>query len=166
MSIERIINSLAEILEEEFKVYSGLLEIAKKKKQIIVDGKVKELEQLVKVEQTCIIHAGKLERQREDIVAELCKEMGIDCNDATISGISNKIGREYSEKLEKGRQNLIKTIESLKTENALNARLIKNSLDYIDFSLNLMASLGSDGSYLKSGEVNEPGKRNILDLKL
>lgn len=166
MSMELILEDLVEILEEESKTYSQLLQIARKKKEIIVHGKVNDLEKLVKVEQACIIHVGKLENRREDAINEVCRELGVSAEDITISGLSEKVGKESSKKLEKNRQEILNTVKELKSENEINSKLIKNSLEYIDFSLNLMANLNSDGSYLKSGQVNEPGKRNIIDLKL
>ncbi len=166
MSMELMLDQLVEILEEESNIYSQLLQVARKKKDMIVNGKINDLEKLVKVEQACIVHVGKLENKREDVVSEICRELDVSADEMTISKLSEKVGEESFKKLQKKREEIVNTVNELKSENELNSKLIENSLEYIDFSLNLMANLDSDGSYLKTGQVNEPGKRNIIDLKL
>lgn len=166
MSLQEMLDRLVEILDQEAEVYSDLLQIAGKKKDLIVHGKVKDLDKLVKVEQAHIIHIGKLENQREDMINQICGELGLEKTDITVSELSGKVGRENAAKLNKSRLSILNTIEKLKNENDINSKLIKNSLEYIDFSLNILSSLNSDGSYLKSGVVNEPGKRNIFDVRL
>jgi len=72
--------------------------------------------------------------------------------------------------LEKYREDMKKILDEIKKINELNARLIKNSLDYIDFSINLLADTGlnnDSGSYNSSGETgNNVSKRNFIDAKL
>lgn len=167
MSIEHQFEQLIEILEEMNRVYEGMLKLSVKKKDIIVQGKVSELEKIVKTEQTLVIEAGKLENKREEIITEISKEIGINTAEVTIKQLEKRSGKRHAKNLKECRNKLVKTLDELKSQNELNSNLIKNSLDYIDFSLNLFSNINSDsGSYVKNGEIGKPEKKNLFDVKL
>jgi hypothetical protein len=64
-------------------------------------------------------------------------------------------------------KNLSSILSDLKEINSLNSKLIKNSLDYIDFSINILGSLGPSGNnYENSGEAITSKGRNLFDIKL
>ena len=41
-----------------------------------------------------------------------------------------------------------------------------STLEYIDFSINVLTSTGSTGNYGNSGQSDDPKKKNFFDLKL
>jgi len=162
-----LIDKLIDILEQENRIYSDILNISKNKTDIIVKGKVSDLENIVKLEQSYVIRIDKLENERQETVEKLARELELDEEDINISGIIKKLDQENAQRLNACRESIMNTLEELKSLNELNSKLIKNSLEYIDFSINLLASADSPvNNYSNSGKVNDSKKRSFLDMKL
>ncbi|MDF2989312.1 MAG: FlgN protein [Eubacterium sp.] len=162
-----MVAKLTEVLNKENEIYDTLYKLSNNKTDLIVGGKVQELENIVKIEQSLVIKIAKLEDQREKIVGELCTILGQKPEDITISELTARLGDEKSTLLKECQDKMLKNIDKLKNTNDLNSRLIKNSLEYIDFSINMMTSIDTvNNSYGSSGFVGDTKKRNLFDVKL
>ncbi|MCX7746381.1 MAG: flagellar protein FlgN [Clostridia bacterium] len=165
--MDTMIHELIQILSNESKIYEDILNISKNKTSIIVEGKVNELEKIVKLEQSLVLQIAKLESQRETLIYKISKAMGVKPGELTISELIKKVGREYAEKLKFTQETLAKTIKEIGTNNEVNSKLIKNSLEYINFSLNIVANVGnSDNNYGVDAEKNSGKTKNFFDLKI
>ena len=161
------VNELVEILDQESRVYKELLNISKKKTNIIVEGKVGELENLVKLEQTLVLQMGRIETTREKLVNQLAGELKINASDVTISELLKHLKNGEAEKLKACQVSMTGILDELKNANELNSKLIKNSLDFINFSINMMTAIDSGtNNYGGGGQVNDHKKRNFFDMKL
>jgi len=162
-----LVRELIEVLNQENEVYDTLSKISNNKTNLIVGGKVIELESIVKLEQSLVIKLSKLEDEREKIVEALCRLLGKKPEEVTISGLAAQLGQNEATNLMACQEKIVKNIKNLKNTNDLNAKLIKNSLEYIDFSINMMTSIGTvTNSYGSSGHVGDNKKRNLFDMKL
>ncbi|HEX2924832.1 MAG TPA: flagellar protein FlgN [Ruminiclostridium sp.] len=162
-----LVKNLTDILNNENDIYETLLKISNNKTDLIVSGKVNELENIVKIEQSLIIKIAKLEDKREAIVGSLSAFLGKKSEEITVSELVEKLGQQDSKELKACQQRMLKNINDLKTVNELNSKLIKNSLEYIDFSINMMTSEGTvTNSYGSSGNADEIKKRSLFDVKL
>lgn len=158
---------LADVLNREDEIYETLLKLSNNKKDLIVSGKVNEIENITKVEQTLIIKISKLEDEREMVVNKLCEVLGEKAEDVTISKLIDKLSQNEADELKTCQGKIVKSINNLKHNNDLNAKLIKNSLEYIDFSINMMTSIDDvNNSYGSSGTSGDSKKRNFFDMKL
>ena len=162
-----LVERLIDVLGKEAAVYEDILKISKNKTNIIVEGKVSELESLVKLEQSLVLQMGKLEGLREELVDKISTELHIETGKITISMLTALVDTEVKGKLKNCQGRLENVLLELKGKNELNAKLIKNSLDYIDFSVNIMSSIAATGNnYGDTGNVSEGGKRRLFDVKL
>ncbi len=158
---------LINVLEQENKIYESILKISKEKTPVIIEGKVNELENMTKTEQSLVLQIGKLEDARESILGKVSEELKIKAEEITLSEIIDKVGSEEGQGLKMAQENLVKTINDLKKTNDTNSKLIENSLEYINFSINLFSSVDSGtNNYGVSGQVNEGKKKNFFDMKL
>jgi hypothetical protein len=66
-----LVESLIEILDKEKNIYGSILKLSMDKKDVIVAGKVSELEGMTRLEQSVILKLGKLEDEREELTAKL-----------------------------------------------------------------------------------------------
>jgi flagellar biosynthesis/type III secretory pathway chaperone len=161
------VKKLIELLDKEAAIYEGLLRLSREKTDIIVQGKVTELEGITKVEQSMILQLAKLEENREKLVEMLSEELGINADDITVTELEKALPKDQSKELAECREKMTGIFRDIKNSNDLNTKLIKSSLDYIDFSVNILSNAGSSGDlYGKSGQSNDPGKRNFFDVKL
>ncbi len=158
------VRKLIGILDQESLIYNDILKISKNKKNLIVDGKVSELENLVKMEQALIVKIGKLESDREEEIKFIAQEYNAD--NLNITGLMKLIDNTQAKELEKSRNNMLKILGELKENNDLNCKLVKNSLEYIDFSINILSPAEADKNYSNMGKVNAPKKKNLFDVKM
>lgn len=162
-----LVKQLTVILNRENEIYETLSKLSNNKTDIIVAGKVNELENIIKIEQSLVIKIAKLEDQREKLVESLSFNLGKKPEDITLSELVEKIGERESAELKTCQDKIVKTINVLKTANELNAKLIKSSLEYIDFSINMMTSINTvTNSYGSTGHSGETNKRSLFDVKL
>ncbi|MCX7923032.1 MAG: flagellar protein FlgN [Clostridia bacterium] len=163
----QILNELISVLEQEIKVYESILQIARNKTSIIIEGKVAELENIVKIEQSLVLQMGRLENIRENLVEKISTNIGINSSDLTISELVNHVKGNEVQKLVTCQDSLNNIITDIKNTNEVNSKLIKNSLDYIDFSLNVMTNIGTtSNNYGSTGESGDSKKRSFFDVKL
>lgn len=162
-----LVRQLVNILNQENEIYDTLSKISNNKKELIISGKVNELENIVKIEQSLVIKIAKMEDQRENIVGQLCGMLGQKPEDVTISWLTTKLGENEATQLKACQERMLKNINALKDNNELNSKLIKNSLEYIDFSINMMTSIDTvSNNYGSNGHSGDSKKRNLFDVKL
>ena len=160
-------SSLINVLKQQAAVYEDILKISQNKTNIIVEGKVTELENLVKLEQSLVVKVGKLESTREELVGKLSEELKLKSDSINVSELVEHLGADESDELRSHQEKILGILGNLKHANELNSRLINNSLEYIDFSINLLTSVDSgNNSYGNSGKVSDSKKRSFLDVKL
>lgn len=164
-NIENLIN----ILETEYKIYNDVNLLSKKKTEVIVGGKVNELENIVKAEQLLLQQIMKLEENRENIIFEIASSFSQPPEELSISKIIELYQDKDSEitnRLKSCYNVMQNVLNEVQSNNDLNNKLIKSSLEYIDFSLNLATNIRAVGNnYGESGKTNEAKKRNFIDLK-
>lgn len=162
-----VVDKLIEVLDQEARIYDDILKISKDKTNVIIEGKVSELESIVKLEQSLVLCMGKLEDIREQLVEKLSGGLGLNSPEVTVSQIMKHMKNDQAEKLKSCQDRIIDVLGELKNTNDLNSRLIKNSLEYIDFSINLLSAAdAANSTYGNTGQVNNSKKRSFIDMKL
>jgi hypothetical protein len=159
---------LADILESEAALYGDVAAISAKKTEIIVKGKIEELNSLVKAEQAMILKIGKLEAERESAINSLSEKLGLNLDGLTLSQITSRLSDKTYKRLDECQGTLMGTLVGIKSANEVNSQLIQNALDYINFSVNLITSDQASGSlYSEEGQEDVSGaRRNVFDVKL
>lgn len=164
---EDLINRLIELLEHEHKVYEGILKLSKDKTNIVVEGKVSELENMVKLEQALLLQISRIDKQREEILVKISSELKLKENGVSISEIKKHVSPEQHKKLENYQKKMTDMVNELNHVNQLNSRLIKNSLEFIEFSLNLVSNADlTSNNYSNKGDSSETERKNLFDMKL
>jgi len=162
-----LVERLIEILGKEKNIYESILKLSMDKKDVIVAGKVTELEGMTKLEQSIILKLGKLEGEREELTGKLADALKIEPSEVTLSGLAKMIPDEQGIRLRNCQDSLLRTVNDIRSTNTLNSKLIRNSLDYIDFSVNILTNAGAGGNnYSNSGQSDDPKKKNFFDIKL
>lgn len=163
---QELIDKLIEILEHEYRVYENIHRISKDKTNIIVEGKVSELDNVVKLEQALVLQISRIDKQREEIISRLSNEVNA-VESLNISEIRKHANMEQNNKLEAYQNKMNSLVNELTHVNQLNSKLIKNSLEFIEFSLNLMSNADVvSNNYGQKGETSQKARKNRFDMKL
>jgi len=136
MSIEKIVSVLMKLE----KMHRSLLELAYKKTELVKIGNMEELNQMLKDEQAHIAAIEQLEQQRQNLVTEYLREKGIAHSDSpTVADVIEVAKKpEEKEKLEAIRNQLILVIDDLRKQNDLNQKLVFQSLQFVNITLDLL----------------------------
>lgn len=154
-------------LTKEHDIYQDYFQLAKKKKEIIISGHVAELESITKVEQDMIVTMGKIDHIRTSIVGNLLAELNIKSVES-LTELAGYLPKEIQAKIIAIKDKLEQVLGDIRGLNELNTSLLKQSLDYIDFNMNLLLSMESKGSTYSSRADEKDLKKqlNIFDARI
>lgn len=158
--------ALISIMFEEKKLYDEILKITKNKTKFIIDRDMENISHISFEEEKFIGEIQVLEDKRIKISELLVNQLGLLNKNISISELTNFLDDDKAKRLNQIKLEILDIITELKNVNELNAKLINNSLEYIDFSINLLMQTGSDNNnYSKSGKVESGGQRRVFDIK-
>lgn len=155
-------------LENEKNIYEKLLSLSMEKKDAIIEGKVNELDNFIKLEGNLILEIGKLENERDSAAEDLAKALGCSREDLTISYICNEVKDIRCTQLRQIADSIGSTLSQLKEINDLNGKLIEQSLEYINFSINLISDSLEGQKVVYEGKPEESKDNNVrlFDAKI
>ena len=166
-----LIEELIMVLGDEESVYAEIIPVAEKKTRIIVNNDLQSLNSITEEEQALIGRISKLEKKRQEVIRNIGIVMNkkeSELNFITIIDLLKDREKEQEE-LRKLHDKLKRTIDALKLINERNQMLIKQSIEMIDFDINLMQSLRTSpgvGQYNTSSEVEIQGmNKGMFDAK-
>lgn len=163
-----LIEELKQVLTEELEIYKTIHEYALKKTDIITSGKINELDKLTQIEQTLIIKIGKLEDKREEVIEKIGKKLNLK-KDVNLSAIMPYIDKKDEKEINAIRDEFVNLLNKLKDRNQINSVLIKDSLEYINFNINLLTQSTSIEGATYSKDKGKDGSiqnRNLFDKKV
>ncbi|MER1984453.1 MAG: flagellar protein FlgN [Solibacillus sp.] len=122
------------------KMHKGLLDLAQKKTEFVKAGDMEELDQIIKQEQAHIATIETLEQQRQVMVTEYLRAKGIALTDTpTVADvIEATVGDAMHQPLILIRARLMNLLEELRRQNDLNQKMIFNSLQMVNITLDAM----------------------------
>ena len=154
---------LVELVQKEVETFQALLESMESEQKALIAQDVAEIEKTVISQRELAVNAAALERARTKLVAELSQELGETASDFTLKRLIDRIEGEHSKHLGEMRETLIEMHEKIQHANKQNALLIKQSMKYVDKSLQILAGDGPEtGVYAQSGKVSKSG-RTVLN---
>jgi flagellar biosynthesis/type III secretory pathway chaperone len=154
---------LIELLEKHVKLHKGLLELAKKKTEVLKKGDMEALSGIMKEEQKYIAAINQIERERIQVVEAMISGE----EERTLTAcISRTEGTERT-MLEKLRDELSAVISELKNINLLNQQLIQQSLQFVNMTLDMIMPQPQDINYGTPNKTPNPyeGGRSLFDSK-
>jgi flagellar biosynthesis/type III secretory pathway chaperone len=155
-----MMHQLIETMNEQADRYEELLGLSDEKKDIIVKNDVDSLQKITNLESILISQNNKLEKKRISLVSDIAEVLGKRGADLSLTSLAEMLEEQpEKEALLAAGERIRVTLEKLSDLNDLNSTLIKNALDYIEYSLNLMRSTQSDQPhYAINGEPLEEGR--------
>ena len=163
MSIEAICATLT-TLE---RMHKSLLELAYKKTEIIKTGDHEALNKMLKDEQAHVAAIDQLEQQRQMQVAEYLGAKGFAHSDKpTVADVIEATKNEAEkEKLADIRNRLLVLIDDLRKQNDLNQKLVFQSLQFVNLTLDALRPRPEQINY--SGKevrgTNTVAKKSFFD---
>lgn len=163
-----LIEELFSILEEETGCCQKLLNMADNKTDVIIQGNVPSLQELTKQEQEMAGHILRLEKKRKQNLEDICLVLNKKPEEITILKLVEILNEPEKSKLNQINVVLVEVVSELKKKNDTHKKLLQQSIDFIDFTVNAVQSMTSapaGNDYAAKGKYNEPAGKNFFDAK-
>lgn len=163
MSIEVICSTL----EKLERMHKSLLELALKKTELIKTNNMEALDQMLKDEQAHVAAIDKLEQQRQKTVTEYLEAKGFASSDNMTVADVIEVAEQQAEKktLSAIRERLLLIINDLQQQNDLNQKLVFQSLQVINLTLDSLRPRTEQINYSSSEirRTNQVSKKSYFN---
>ena len=153
-----LVEVLIDTLTKEESEYVTLLDLSRKKTPVIVAGEVEKLQNITDEEQSVVDRLVALDAKRAEAMQDIAEVMNKDVKTLKLSHLIEMLEKRPAERdaLRALHDQLKATVGELKMINDQNRELIRQSLDIVDFNLNLIKSQRSapeTGNYNRSADI-------------
>jgi flagellar biosynthesis/type III secretory pathway chaperone len=167
MVLSENLERLKSVLQAEAEVYEELLKLAEVKQRILIDGKVPELEQVIKEEESLVAQVKQLEERRMEVHEQLADWFAVPLQDLILTRIAALAPEPHAGELAGIHRNMARTLALLGKLNQQNTQLVKQSLDYVNFSLNLIIGANDVPTYAEQRKgQKKTGASRLLDKRV
>lgn len=137
-----LIEELIETLQKENEVYEELLPVVEQKAQVIIKNDLQKLQDITTAEQDYVDVITSLEHNRNKIVSNIAIVMNKKMDNLNLKAIVAMLDKQPAEQEQLSRlhDSLIEKLSRLKEVNSQNRVLIEQSLEMIEFNMNLIQS--------------------------
>ncbi|TCS83322.1 flagellar protein FlgN [Tepidibacillus fermentans] len=161
---------LMNVMSDLYRAHTEMVEIAKYKKQILIEGNIEELSRIMNVESQWVKHVGKLEEERAFTVKQLLKEKGLSLQEVTMNDLVKMMtSPQEKEQLQQIRLKLTEVIQEIQELHNLNSLLIQQSLDYISHSIEMVMGEPKNfytyGNPISAKQQTVGSRRGFFDQK-
>ena len=137
-----LIDELVNVMSQENDIYRELIPIAEEKTRVIIKNDLDALQKITEQEQLTIEKINALEKKREEVVINIGTVLSRDPKELNMKALIKIMGKQPKEqkKLSRIHDELDVNLRRLVTINDRNKELINQSLEMIEFNMNLIQS--------------------------
>ncbi|MGP4077723.1 flagellar protein FlgN [Halobacillus sp. K22] len=149
------------------QLHESLLILSRKKTEALKTNNTTDLQQMLTQERKHVQAINKVEKQRGDAAVSWFEAQGLSTYDPTISNMINNLEGDSQVQLQDIYEEMVLVLSSLKQQEQLNAELTKQSLQFINLSLNMLQPSLESVNYAgrtTASNRNKP-KRSTFDSK-
>ena len=158
MSVENIISTL----EKLERMHKSLLELANKKTDFIKANDMEQMDELLKTEQAHVAAIETLEQQRQAMVTDYLQAKGIAFTDIpTVAQVIDATDGPEKQALQEVRERLVALLTDLKERNDLNQKLVFQSLQFVNLTLDMLQPQRQQASTFNYSGAEVRGETNI-----
>jgi len=137
-----LIDELVNTILKENDIYKELIPIADEKTRVIIKNDLDALQKITEQEQLTIEKINALEKKREEVIVNIGTVLSRDPKELNMKTLIKILGKQPEEqkRLSRIHDELSDTLRRLVVINDRNKELIKQSLEMIEFNMNLIQS--------------------------
>ncbi|MBN8235319.1 flagellar protein FlgN [Halobacillus kuroshimensis] len=157
------IGTIITLMNKLTQLHKSLLTVSQTKTEALKHNETDEMQKLLQQERKHVQAVKQIEKQRTEAAAEWFKQKGHTGQDETVSAMLELHSGEEKEELQRAYEALIFVLSDLKQQEALNAELIQQSMQFISLSLNTLEPSIQSLNY--GNQKQEAPKRSLFDSK-
>lgn len=142
MDLASLIEEFVSVMESEDRIYKELIPLAERKTKIIIDNDLQALQDITGQEQMMIEKINALERKREEVIVNIGTVINRKPAELSMKTVIKILEKQPAEqkKLTIIHDSLKSSLKRLDQLNERNKSLIQQSLEMIEFNMNLIQS--------------------------
>jgi len=161
------LEELQSVLQAEAAVHEELLTLSHQKQKVLIQGKLPELEEITKREEFLVTQVGELEKRRAGVNEQLSGSAAVPVEELTLPRIVALAPEPQASDLAETQCRMARVMGQLGRVNSQNAQLVKQSLDYTNFSLNLIFGADTGPTYPEDRKGRKKvGTSRLLDKRV
>lgn len=147
-------------------MHEELLQISEDKTEYIKKGDMEQLSKLLIQERKQLQLITQIEADRQQQVEHIFNHLHIDSEDKTVSKLLKYVNTEDEKReIEHHVTALVEIIVKLKQSEQLNNDLLQQSMQFVQFSLDMLQPSMKNMNYNEKSSGNETVKRSVFDSK-
>ena len=152
-----LIEELIDTLNKENSEYEKLLELSKRKATVIVSRDIAALEKITDDEQIVVTTIGNLDSKRAQVTRDIADVINKDVETLKLSVLIELLSKQPNEQraLSEIHDKLKMTVENVRMINESNRQLIDQSLEMVEFDLNMIRAMR------QAPETNNYGRSTV-----
>ncbi len=152
---------LMDVLHDLYQAHMEMIELANQKKQVLIEGNLKELSKIIQLESSWVKRVGKLEEERMKVIQSVVQEKGLPFQEVAMTDLITFLtSPEEKEQMKDILGKLSKTVEEMKRVNEFNTQLVQQSLDFIDHSYAILLEDNKDSITYSNPKSKLKSKQN------
>ena len=147
--MDKHLAALLGVIREEIEVYRGLIEHARRKTALLIQGSAEDLLESNKIEETFNIKLRILETEMTRLCRDLAQVFNIPCAEFTLLKLAEGTEQAVAEEIRSQATLFRHLLDQLKLVNQRNRKLVESSMRYSRGLLDLISN--ATGSYQGTG---------------
>lgn len=137
-----LMEELIQTLDEETQIYHELIPVSEEKTRVIIKNDLEALSKITDIEQRYVDRIATLERKRGEVIVNIGTVLNRNPGSLTLRKLVSLLDKQPKEqrRLEELHDDLHQTVHRLMDINEQNKMLIEQSLEMIDFNINVIKS--------------------------
>lgn len=151
-----LMENLLDVLSKEADRYEALLKLSSAKTPVLIAGNIEELEKITDEEQRVVDEITALDNKRAEVTKDIADVMNKDVSSLKLTNLIKMLAQRPGEqaKLTTVYDRLSGAVREVARVNEHNKTLIEDSLEMVDFNLNVLQAMRSapeTADYTKGG---------------
>ncbi len=140
-----LMENLLDVLSNECTEYEALLRLSRAKTPVLIAGNIEELEKITEDEQRVVDRISALDKKRAEVTNDIANVMNKDAQSLKLTSIIQMLAQrpEEQKKLTAVYDRLKGVVREMVRINEHNRDLINDSLEMVDFNLNVLQAMRS-----------------------
>ncbi len=131
--MQEILTKLNDNLNRQTSLYEKLSGLAKQKQKALIQSELSEIDRITGLEEKLIVEAGRLEQERQRCSEQIGKTMGKPVAEMALSELA-----DIFPELKEVQLQLEKVLQQLRETHEINAELLKQAIQIVNYTVNLM----------------------------
>ncbi len=144
-NVASLVEELIGVLKEEEKIYRSLAEQGEKKRQVIIDADIQELDKITDIEQSAGDDLLAMSNKQISLLGDIANVLGRsdDEDKMTVTKLIGYLGSQpdIQAELTAARDNLLNAASELEKINDLNSQLLAQAMELAEFDITLFKSM-------------------------